>query len=112
MKRYLVIYHASVSAAAQMATATPEQAREGMAAWMQWARKMAPAIVELGAPLGSTVSFAAPHVRGEVASSIAGYSVLQAENHDDLAAVLGGHPHFRAPGASIVVHEMLSLPGL
>lgn len=112
MKRFLVMYHSTASAAEQMAAASAEQAKDGMALWMLWANRAGPAIVDLGAPLGGAMAFAAPHVRGEVPSSTAGYSVLQATSHDELAAVLGGHPHFRAPGASIVVYEILSLPGV
>lgn len=112
MKRFLVTYQSMVSAAEQMAAASPEQAQEGITLWMQWADRAGPAIVDLGAPLGRAVSFAAPHLRAAATSSMAGYSVLQATSEDDLARMLEGHPHFRAPSASIVVQEILSLPGM
>ena len=37
MAKYLVLYRASKSAQEQMASGTPEQAKEGMELWMQWA---------------------------------------------------------------------------
>jgi len=53
MKKFLVLYHAPVSAREQMAGATPEQAKAGMDAWMTWAKKAGNAIVDLGSPLGN-----------------------------------------------------------
>jgi hypothetical protein len=52
MKRFVILYHAPVSAAQQMASATPEQMKAGMDA-MAWAKKAGSAIVDLGAPLGN-----------------------------------------------------------
>ena len=51
MTKYLVLYQSSGSAAAQMATATPEQMQAGMQAWMSWAKKAGSALVDLGQPL-------------------------------------------------------------
>lgn len=112
MKKFLVIYSSSVPALEQMKTVTPEQAKAGMDAWMEWAGKAGPAIVELGAPLGAAASFEAPGTKTDVTSEVGGYSILQAESIDALSKVLVGHPHFRAPGASIRVHELMDMPGM
>ena len=39
MKKFMVIYHAPVEATEQMANASPDQMKEGMKPWMQWAQK-------------------------------------------------------------------------
>ena len=39
MPKFLVLYRSQVSAAAQMAEATPEQAQAGMEAWTAWAER-------------------------------------------------------------------------
>lgn len=57
MKKYLVIYQSFVSAMEQMAKATPEQAKAGMAAWMTWGEKNKAAIVDMGSPVGNPQSF-------------------------------------------------------
>jgi hypothetical protein len=99
MKRFLVLYRSSVSAADQMAAATPEQAEAGMAAWMEWAERNRDAIVELGSPLGGD-------------SDVSGYSIVQAESRDAAAALFEDHPHLRMPGgSSIELLEFLPLPG-
>lgn len=112
MKKFLVLYNSSVSAAQQMANATPEQAKAGMDAWMAWAGKAGPAIVDMGCPLGAATAFTSPTDRKPASDTLGGYSVFQAESVDALKSVLEGHPHFMAPGASIEVHEFIPLPGM
>jgi hypothetical protein len=99
MKKFLVLYLSSVPARQQMAGATPEQSKAGMEMWMAWAAKAGSAIVDLGAP-----------VAGE--SKVTGFSILQAESLNAIQALLVEHPHRKAPGASIEVHEFLQLPGM
>jgi hypothetical protein len=99
MKKFRVLYRSSVSAADQMAAATPEQAEAGMAAWMEWANRNRDAIVELGSPLGGD-------------TDISGYSIVQAESRDAAAELFEDHPHLRMPGgSSIELLEFLPLPG-
>ena len=83
MAKYMVLYRSSVSAQEQMASASPEQAQEGMAMWMRWAEKAGPAIVDLGSPLGA--SHAVPSgadLQGGM--TIGGFSVLQTDSADDV----------------------------
>jgi len=102
---FLLLYRADQSAAEQMAAATPEQQQATMAAWMTWASKAGPAIVDLGSPVapaaGTTVSGA----------SVDGFSILQAESAEALQAVLEAHPH-TAQGGTIEVYECLPVPGM
>ena len=111
MKKFLVLYSSTVSASEQMKSATPEQAKAGMDAWMAWAQKAGPAIVDLGMPLGSPLKIADGKV-GASESKVAGFSILQGESGDAVSALLRDHPHSRAPGAWIDVLELLPLPGM
>ena len=109
MTKYLILYRAPVSAREQMAAGTPEQAEAGMGAWMAWAAKAGPALVDLGAPLAEVTGAGTPvPAPGQV---IAGYSVLQADSPADLSRVLEGHPHL-GWGGTIEVHEILPPPGM
>ncbi len=101
MTKFLVLYRADVSAQDQMAQSTPEQAQAGMDAWMVWAGKAGDAIVDFGSPLSPV---------GGADAKLGGYSVLQAESADALAAVLDGHPHLQI--GTIDVHECLEMPGM
>jgi hypothetical protein len=110
MKKYLVLYRSSVPAAEQMAAATPEQAKAGIDAWMAWAKRAAPAIVDLGGPIGSPVKIG-PGSTAPQRGHLGGYSILQAESTKILTELLAIHPHLATPGASIELHEFLPMPG-
>lgn len=109
MKKFLVLYSSSVSAADQMAKATPEQAKAGMELWMAWAKSAGPAIVDLGAPLGPALRVANGALT-KTDGKVGGFSILQADSADKLRELLVNHPHKHAPGASIEVHEFIPMP--
>lgn len=104
MTKFLVLYRADKSALAQMADATPEQARAGMEAWMVWADRAGEAVVDLGSPV---TPFSGGSVSGD---HIGGYAILQAVSPDALSVVLEGHPHTYV-GGTLEVHEILPMPG-
>ena len=105
MTKYLVLYRSGMTASEQMAQSTPEQAQAGMDAWMAWAGQAGDAIVDLGTPL----SVVDPG--GDSGDPIGGYSILQADSPDALAAVLESHPH-QAMGGTVETLELLSMPGM
>jgi hypothetical protein len=111
MTKFMILYRSSASAREQMANATAEQMQTGMHAWMAWAGKAGDAVVDLGAPPAPTthVGSGSPAPAGD---EISGYSLLQADSADALAAVLDGDPHLHVPGNSIEVLELLAMPGM
>ncbi len=111
MPKYIVLYQSSASAAEQMAQATPENAADGMQKWMAWAERTGSALADMGSPVsyamtvgGADPAPGTPHVGG--------FSILEADSQEAVRALLDGHPHFGAPGASIAVFEFLVLPGM
>ena len=111
MKKFLVLYRAPASSFAQMKTATPEQQKAGMDAWMAWSKKSASSIVDMGGPLGKSlvVSEASATPAG---NDFGGFSILQAESKEALADALKGHPHFALPAATIEIVEVMAIPGM
>jgi hypothetical protein len=105
MKKFLVLYRSSVSAQQQMSTATPEQAKAGMDAWMAWAKKSGAALVDMGAPVGETALLKGTAGPGYVG----GYSLVQADSLEKAKGLFDDHPHFRAPGAAIELLELLPM---
>src|SRR5919198_4562893 len=104
MGKFLVLYHAPVSAREMMAASTPEQMKEGMDAWMGWAQRNEGAVVELGAPLGDRARLGASEDDGH----ITGYSVVEAESQDAAVELLKDHPHLHMQeGTSIEALEFL-----
>ena len=111
MKKFLVLYKAPASAFEQMKKATPEQQKAGMDAWMAWSKKTASSIVDMGAPLGKSMRVT-PGGSSASTNDLGGYSVLQAESHEALAAALKGHPHFMMPDGFIEIVELMPMPGM
>jgi hypothetical protein len=110
MKKFLVLYKASAAAFDQAMKATPEQQKAGMEAWMTWGKKAASSIVDMGAPLGKSLRVT-PAGSSPTTNDLGGYSVLQAESKEALAATLKGHPHFTMADSSIEIVELMPMPG-
>jgi hypothetical protein len=105
MMKYLVLYRSKLTAADQLAQSSPEEAQAGMQAWMDWAAKAGDAIIDLGSPTSVV------EAGGDTGDPVGGYSILQAESHDELQKVLEGHPH-TATGGTIETLELLAVPGM
>ena len=110
MKKFLVLYKAPTSAFEQMKKATPEQQKAGMDAWMAWGKSAAASIVDMGAPLGKSLGVTKGGT-SQVTNDLGGFSILQAESKEALAATLKGHPHLTMPDATIEVIEFMPMPG-
>jgi hypothetical protein len=111
MKKFLVLYKASQAAFAQMMKSTPEQQKAGMDAWMSWSKKVGSSLVDMGAPLGKSLKVT-PAGASPTTNDLGGYSVMQAESKEALAATLKGHPHFMMPDSSIEIVELMPIPGM
>lgn len=110
MKKFLVLYKASALAFAQMMKATPEEQKAGMDAWMAWGTKAKSSIVDMGAPLGKSLRVTNGG-SSPTTNDLGGYSIMEAESSDALAAALKGHPHFKMLDSYIEVVELMSMPG-
>ena len=116
MKKYLVIYHAPMDAAAmrEMMNRPPEEMAKGMEMWMQWAKKCGDHLVDLGSPLMGGQALNGDGKSKPSDRHVSGYSILQAENMEEAKSLLQGHPHLGPwnPQATIEVHETVILPGM
>ncbi len=111
MKKFLVLYRASTAGFEQMKKSSPEQQKAGMDAWMAWGKKSASSIVDMGAPLGKSMQVT-PSSATAMSNDLGGYSILQAESKEALAATLDGHPHFMMPESRIEIVEIMPMPGM
>ena len=113
MKKFLVLYKASTEAFQQMMkNTTPEQQKAGMEAWMSWSKKAASSIVDMGGPLGKSARVAKGGAVSPVVNDLGGYSIMQAESKEALAATMKDHPHFMMPDSSIEIIELMPIPGM
>ena len=113
-KKFLVIYHAPMDAMAQTANASPEEQAAGMALWQAWADRVKNRLIDMGAPLTNGKTLGSQGESSPSSKDVAGYSLLQAEDWDEIMDLLEGHPHISGwhPDATIEVHETIVLPGM
>ena len=112
MKKFLVLYKASQSGFEQMMKSTPEQQKAGMDAWMAWSQRAGKSIVDMGGPLGKTLRVNKGGEASPTKNDLGGYSVMQAESKEALAATMKEHPHFMMPDGWIEIVELMPIPGM
>ena len=110
MTKFLVLYKSSATAAEQMAATDPAAAQEAMGLWIAWMQNAGPAIVDGGSPLGDPTVL--PSNGGQSDRQVGGYSILQGESKEAVAASLKDHPHFMMPEGSIEIVELMPIPGM
>jgi len=108
MKKFLVLYKAPLASFDEIMKATPEQQKAGMDAWMAWAAKASSFVVDLGAPLGKTLKVTPAGVSPS-RNDIGGYSIMQGESKEAVAATLKGHPHFGMADGFIEVVDLVDM---
>jgi hypothetical protein len=81
-----------------------------MGLWMEWSKKAAASIVDMGGPLGKSLRVTKAGA-SPITNDLGGYSILQAESKEALAEALKGHPHFMMQDGFIDVIELTSTPG-
>lgn len=113
-KTFLVIYHAPLDAMADTSNMSPEQQAEGMAMWQAWAERCGSKLLDMGAPLMNGKRFGAEGDPSASAREVAGYSLLSAEDWDEVMSLLDGHPHISGwhPQATLEIHETMEMPGM
>ena len=111
-KRFLIIYHVPMDARDQPAEISPEQRAEGMALWSAWAERVADNLIDFGAPLGNGKSLTAQGSSVPSEKNVSGYSLLQAEDWEEVMNLINGHPHLSGghPEATIEIHETMLMP--
>jgi len=104
MPRFLTIFRGAADDTDKSEISAQQQA-ELMNAWASWAQSHANAIVDPGAPLYSKKLVTAQGVE-DFTDSMTGYTIVEADSHDDAVTIFAEHPHLRFfPGNSIAVLE-------
>jgi hypothetical protein len=108
MKKFLVLYHSTMSNKDQMMGSTPEQVKAIMDAWGVWAKNAGSSLVDMGAPVGETA-----RIKGTAGTTnVGGYSFVQADTLGGAKGLFKSHPHLGAPGASIEILELTPMQGM
>ena len=112
MAKFMVLYMADgAEFEKMMRSATPEQQKKGMDAWMAWMNAHKAAMVDGGAPLGKTKRVDAKGVK-DFKNNVGGYSIVETKDAAAAAKMFDKtHPHLQMPGAWIEVVEIMPMPG-
>jgi hypothetical protein len=91
-----------------MKNSTPEDMKKGMDKWNAWAETKQSSLKDLGSPLGKNKRVTKDGV-SDVSNEVGGYSIVEADTHEDAAAIFADSPHFDIPGAYIEVLEVVEM---
>jgi hypothetical protein len=110
MGRYIVLYSAPLSVAERFAQAAPEEAAKGVELWVNWGRKLGPALIDPGKPFGRAAKVTRAGSE-PIDSTVIGMSILEARTMDDALAMVDGHHHLHwADHCEITVLEEMAIP--
>lgn len=112
MNKYFVLYMAKQADFAKvmsnMAKATPEEQKASMKEWEEW-MKNSGGVVDMGAPLGKTKRVTASET-SDAHNEIGGYSIIEAQSHDEAAEKMKDNPHFKMiPNGWVEVMEVMPM---
>lgn len=88
----------------------PATAERGMRAWGDWMTRNAARVIDSGGPLGPTKTASVSGV-ADSRNALAGYVIVEAEDHAAAAQLFEDHPHFSIfPGDGVDVMPILAIP--
>jgi hypothetical protein len=116
MKKFLAVYTGSRTSVQGRAwdamdeTMRSARAAAGMSAWGDWMTAHQASLVEAGGPLGKTKQASMQGV-ADISNNLSGFTIVQAESHEEAAKLFEKHPHFSIfPGESVEIMEILPIP--
>lgn len=90
---------------------SPEEGKEGMEKWMEWAAGLGAALVNPGTLVGVTKLLTKEGVSDEPsAHPIMGFSIIEAEDMTAVLELLKDCPHLHMMGGTLEVSEMMQMP--
>jgi hypothetical protein len=109
MKKFLVLYRMDMDAMKKMMESTSKEERAaGMAEWGTWMKAHQADLADMGGPTGKNTHMT-PDGATEMSNDLGGYSVVQAESKEAAVALLKDNPHFKMPGATVDLMEVVAM---
>lgn len=112
MKKFLAIYMAPMEKMQEaMKAMTPEMQKEQNELWNKWMESKKGSVADMGAPVGKNKRVTSAGV-SDVRNEIGGYSIVEAESHDEAAKLFSDNPMLQGmPEAYVEVLEIMPMPG-
>jgi len=108
MKKYMLLYTNSKSAAEHMEGMSAEDTQKMMQPWNDWKDAVGDALVDFGTPMGNAMNVSMGR-SSKSSQMFNGYSILQAENWKEVEKLLMSHPFYNMEGAGIEVFELMPM---
>lgn len=106
MKKFLVIYHATVDFGQMSAGMTPEEQAAGMKPWMDWKEKLGDKMIDMGTALFNGTELKPDGQSNASGKQVTGFSIIQAADIDEAKDLCKDHPHFAyGDGFTVEIHE-------
>jgi len=110
MKKFVAIYMAPVAAMDEIRkNRSPARMKEFNDSWMKWVKSHEKSFVDVGSPTGKNKRVTKGSIQG-VQNEVLGFSVVQAETHEEAAKIFRDTPNLQIPGAYIEVLEYVQMP--
>lgn len=111
-KKFLVLYMASEGdfdkVMSEMANITPEEQKESMEEWKGWMKSIG-GVVDMGSALGKTKRVTSDDI-SDMRNEIGGYSIIEADDHEEAAKKMQDSPHFTMmPAGWIEIMEIIPM---
>ncbi len=89
----------------------PDPKAEQAPLWGEWMQRVGPALSDVGAPFGPTVSLVDDGSLGD-AAALSGYSIVEADDLDAARSLADGHPYLSEGKGdyAIDVFELMPVP--
>lgn len=108
MPKFMMVYKGEATDMADMPEA---EAQAVMAKWAEWMQKVGPALSDIGAPFGPSVSVVDDGSVG-TAASLTGYTIVQADDLAAAQALADGHPYLSEGRGdyAVDIYELMPVP--
>lgn len=107
MTRFMLLYRGTPT---DMSAMSQDEAQAEMGRWMAWYGQQGDAVLDMGSPFATSTSVVDDGSRTG-ASSLTGYTVVEAADLDAVASMVNDHPYLRDGGGefSVDVFEMVDM---
>ena len=110
MKKFVAIYMAPVAAMDEIRkTRSAERMKEFNDSWMKWSKSHEKSLVDVGSPTGKNKRVTKDKIQ-DVQNEVLGFSVVQAETHEEAAKIFQDTPNLHIPGSYVEVLEYVQIP--
>lgn len=108
MPKFMMVYKGE---ATDMSEMSAEQVQEVMAKWGAWMARVGDSLTDLGTPFGPGSSLLDDNTSG-TATSLTGYSVVEAPSMEEALQLADGHPYLSEGKGNyaIDIYELMPVP--